>query len=339
MNESRKQYLDYLRVFSALAVVFIHVVGAYIDTYSIGTAECHVLTAFDSIIRWSVPVFVMISGAVMLRKDYSYKAIVAKTLRIILIYILWSFLYAGYAFLDGERLKNVFSVAVTGATHLWYLPLTAGLYFMIPIFYRIVSNKKLTEYILIIGFIINFFLPTIAGIIKMINPFIGQTFQDLIKMYNLPVFTAYPIYFLLGKYIDVYIIPKKKTIFIKTIAGFCFIGSVAGNLLTFGHKNPDLWFSSTSTIFVFFQSLAIFLILKEKTNSDNNHNLLRFISKNTFGIYLIHYVFTKILSKYVIHTNILLFILFIIASVIAIYTISLIISAILKKIPILNRIV
>lgn len=337
MNNSRKCYLDILRVISALAVVFIHVLGAYIDKYPLKTTESYFLIIFDSIIRWSVPVFVMISGAVMLRKEYSYKEILFKALRIMLIYVLWSFLYALYAFVDGERLKNVFSIAVTGATHLWYLPLIAGLYLMIPIFYKIISDKRTTEYVLIVGFIVSFMLPTLAGTIEFLHPFIGNIANELIDMYSLPMISGYPIYFLLGYYVDTYCISKKKLNIIKTLSILSFGISVIGNVLV-STESCNLFFSNNLTACVFLQSLAIFLFFKSH-NKDYNSNLLSFVSRNTFGIYLIHYVFTQILGKYIISTNIFIFILFILISSVIIYLISMIISFLIKKIPVLNKLI
>lgn len=66
--KTRKCYIDILRVIASFAVVLIHVTVSYIDDYSADTSQWAILNLFNSLSRWSVPVFVMISGAVTLGK-------------------------------------------------------------------------------------------------------------------------------------------------------------------------------------------------------------------------------------------------------------------------------
>ena len=60
IKSKRIVYLDYLRVFAAFAVICIHLLKyGSVEFHSV---EWWTYTAYNSLIRWAVPVFVMISG-------------------------------------------------------------------------------------------------------------------------------------------------------------------------------------------------------------------------------------------------------------------------------------
>lgn len=51
--------------------------------------EWNVFNFYDSIVRWAVPVFVMISGALFLSREYSIKKIYGKNILRILVAFFW----------------------------------------------------------------------------------------------------------------------------------------------------------------------------------------------------------------------------------------------------------
>ena len=64
-------YFEWLRVFAAAAVVLMHTEGNLWPALGVQTREFALLTAFDSLVRWPVPVFVMITGALFLPRKRS----------------------------------------------------------------------------------------------------------------------------------------------------------------------------------------------------------------------------------------------------------------------------
>lgn len=58
---------DRLRILAAFAVVVLHAVAPlFLDSYP--SSDWNVANVYESLVRWSVPVFFMISGALFLNK-------------------------------------------------------------------------------------------------------------------------------------------------------------------------------------------------------------------------------------------------------------------------------
>ena len=64
----RLVYMDWLRVLATIAVVTIHVAAGYVSVLDANNASRWMAgNLFESISRASVPIFVMISGALLLK--------------------------------------------------------------------------------------------------------------------------------------------------------------------------------------------------------------------------------------------------------------------------------
>ena len=74
------EYFDWIRIYSSFGVIIIHVSAQNWYTTIPGQYEWEVFNFYDSIVRWSVPEFFMISGALFLNKSSSIKKILKKIL-------------------------------------------------------------------------------------------------------------------------------------------------------------------------------------------------------------------------------------------------------------------
>lgn len=61
--EKRITYLDYLKVFATFAVIILHVVAQNWYITDVNSFGWKTLNVYSSMVRWAVPVFVMISGS------------------------------------------------------------------------------------------------------------------------------------------------------------------------------------------------------------------------------------------------------------------------------------
>ena len=68
-EKSRVFYYDYLRIVAIFAVVIIHVSSQNWYVTDVNTIAWSAFNFYDSIARWGVPIFLMISGALILKKD------------------------------------------------------------------------------------------------------------------------------------------------------------------------------------------------------------------------------------------------------------------------------
>ena len=100
-------FFDLLRCVAAVAVVGIHVLGPYREQLGeIPDGEWVTAISFNSFSRWAVPVFIMITGALMLSdtRDFDARYYVKRRLgKVLLPFLVWS---AFYALLSGFTLAG-----------------------------------------------------------------------------------------------------------------------------------------------------------------------------------------------------------------------------------------
>ena len=147
MPESDDRYarLDAARWLAAVAVVMLHGAATVVsDPAAYGSGAWLAANLYDSAARWCVPVFVMISGALLLdperpqdaRRFYSRRVarICAPLLFWTLFYLLWR---TALDWIDDGRLDLSFwpRKLAHGEPyyHLWYLYMIVGLYLFAPL--------------------------------------------------------------------------------------------------------------------------------------------------------------------------------------------------------------
>ncbi len=111
--------------------------------------EWQVFNFYDSIVRWGVPIFVMISGSVFLGRDISLKKIYSKYIfRMVVAFVFWSLFYAlmtADTFENGivYGLKTHIRAIASEHYHMWFVLMIIGLYMCIPFTKKIVSDEKI----------------------------------------------------------------------------------------------------------------------------------------------------------------------------------------------------
>lgn len=95
-------YLDLLRVIAATAVVVIHVLGPYKDLYGqITLFDWLTAVGFNSLSRWCVPIFIMITGMLFLSDQRSFNLnyfLERRVMKVLVPFLFWA---AFYSFLGG----------------------------------------------------------------------------------------------------------------------------------------------------------------------------------------------------------------------------------------------
>ena len=93
MNSNRIVYCDVLKILASIAVVLIHVCSNWWYALDVKSKSWMVINIFDSLCRWAVPVFLMLSGATLMdyRKHYDTKTFLKKrVLRTVIPFLFWS---------------------------------------------------------------------------------------------------------------------------------------------------------------------------------------------------------------------------------------------------------
>lgn len=318
----RKYSIDLLRVFSAFAVVIIHAVSSSVanSTVKIDVLLLSNLNTIHNLMNWSVPVFFMITGYCLLRKENcSYKYCFSHVVKYVcvlftvgLFYALLEEIFVSKIVNVSVLIKSLFNV-ISGNLwdHMWFVYAIIGIYLVMPIIHSFMKQSTQNAFILT-GLL--FFFDIMLPIFEKWIP-IGITFP----------FSGYLFYVCLGGVLAQIDIHKTASYFVY-FAGLLASVYIIFNNHQFGYKHLAVCLMATS----------MFLIVSELKIKPNK--LLLCVSKCTWGIYLIHPLFINIANKLLridmvtSYTYLKLFVF-----TVVIFTISFLTTYILRKIPIVKK--
>ncbi|WP_026119470.1 acyltransferase [Nocardiopsis ganjiahuensis] len=143
--------MDFARVAAMSAVVLVHVCSPFVSTTytDLGTQTWWVAHVVDAGTRWCVPVFIMISGALLLRpKDEDVAGFYRKRwARIGVPLVVWTAAYLLWQqWRDGIGFPDALGQAASGtpSIHLYFLYVIAGLYVFTPFLRTVVAHTPRT---------------------------------------------------------------------------------------------------------------------------------------------------------------------------------------------------
>jgi surface polysaccharide O-acyltransferase-like enzyme len=304
-NDSRIIYLDLLRVVCTFAVVMPHTSGYAWSTLPYSNPLWTYANFYNGFFRFSVPIFIMISGVFMLSDKTTLdlkKLYSKKILRLVKLFFVYSCLYAIVTNIILADTFDLFSFGkqiILGRYHLWYLYAIIGLYIITPFIKEITKNNSLTKYFIVLAFIFEILIGSMSSIFKTVN------FSMIFAKSYLFFVKGFTVYYVLGYF--VYNNPIKKKNMIYAAGIIATVATIAGTKLysSYTMVNSDVFFSFLS-LNVFFQSLAIFVFFKEVisqiTFSSLSKNLIKALSKYSLGVYLIHDFFLIIFAQFNINS-------------------------------------
>ena len=342
---SRIYYFDYLRIICAFGITLIHVSAKYYYRLDVNSYKWKIAYYYNGFSRFSLPNFFMISGALFLSRDLSFKIIFNKYIKRLFIHLLvWSIIYTIInANFSKINIKTIFFQIIQGYYHLWYLFAIIGIYCIIPFSREIAKNKKLLESFIILYFIVLFVIP---NYIYILSYYSVETFSILNKLswrFNLNTFSINNFYFIVGYYLNSKKEIKKKfriIIYLIGLYGFFFTTIISYNFAFIKNKKINHFDHNFMNIFLI--SISTFVFFKSNFNNLKinkiKNNIIQKIAKFTFGIYLIHpLIIEKIIIKFNflnLHINIMLLIPII---NLFLFVLSLIICIFLNMLPIIGK--
>ena len=344
MNDSRKISLDILRIIAAFSVVMLHVYGNLIYRYPVGTFNFNGANFIDSLNRFGVPIFVMISGALFLdksRKSDVKRLWLHNILRLAVIYVLWSVIYYLFAtdagpkaVLEGKTLAQNIEGILHADSYLWFFLMLMVVYALSPVLKKWTegASRKDVEYYLILFIVFNVVMETVVTLAD------SYTVSEIARKLYLGSFIGYLGYFVLGYYFANYEISAKMRKFLYISVPF----DIALNYLSSrymtqktGAYHPGVY--DSFGLFTLLETAALFLFVTStfgKVNSaGTGTKILQSISKDTLGVYLLHELFinkTEIFRTIVYGRFPLLWA---VVYAIALFIITALISEVLRRLP------
>lgn len=246
---SRKNYLDVLRLLAMLMVVFIHTPANGFAYNAEGEGIQFRLIVMgmlcvSSLVHVAVPLFLMISGALLLRRCESISTLFRRrVLRFVCVLLLFYILQYAYYVMEvgtpGVGIKvflkdfyhgNVLDSYVlreVGAVVVWFFYAYLGVLLMLPFLRILVRNMDVQHFYYLIG--VQFFCFLIAP--SLFVCLVGDSPQNFPILKYLPLCGNIFIYILLGYFLDVKIdvdaLTLKHWSVLVTSSLVCIIGAVA----------------------------------------------------------------------------------------------------------------
>lgn len=293
-----------IRNIATLLVIAIHVAAPVVQedtTYN--TSFWWSGNIWDSLGRPAVPLFVMLSGFLILSKDYPISVFLKKRfMRVVIPSIFWMIVYSYYNYRAHQHptdLKTAFYGIMEGPVHyhLWYIYLIVGLYLMYPILRPFVKYAKEADYMYLF----------IVCALGTWGHKILVTFFDIRFNLYWETFTNHVGYFVLGYYLanklpsDSTETPQVKIIqpwrydeqTLKIVGWFLILsGTMLTAVLTwyFSLKQNSFFpfFYDYLTPTVSMQAIGWFLVLRFSLKKSPLLPVEQVLSACSFGIYLLH---------------------------------------------------
>jgi len=357
-TDTRIFYLDQLRALAIVGIVICHVANLWNGTPH-SSLNWIVHYFFNILGRYGVPVFLMLSGALLLNKDYAiYDFIKRRFPRILKPFIFWMAIAIVFGIITQDKfsifsslLTTIIYITKTFLANRWYVWMILGVYLVMPIINDFVKNRGLKG--------VEYFLSLL--VITSILYSISLYFHFPLPYLDLSIFVGPLAYVFLGYYIH-----KKEfnyapgKLVILGLSMFAFAVSVKTFLVYIGHFDLSMFFyhsylSQTfieTDIFAFIQAAGIFLMFKYLNDTNIKGTTMKIstflkegvigrltisLSRCSYGIYLNHYIFIGLIS--LLSLNLLKHsaLQWIPLLVISILLVSWVLILILDKIPYLNK--
>lgn len=175
VKSRKKVYFEFMRIIACALVIFNHLSG-YTLYYSSSGIKQYVYMCLTMITRINVPLFFMISGALLLEKDENITEVFKKRIsRIVLILFLFEgFIYTISFIKTGSTnylygfIRGFLGESISGAGAYWYLYAYLGFLCVLPFMQRIAHKMQREEFfvILIIHFISSSCVPLLNVILN-----------------------------------------------------------------------------------------------------------------------------------------------------------------------------
>lgn len=345
-NKKRIFYLDQLRALSIIGVVLIHV--SYLWSKSLPvTFNTNIGILFEVLGRFGVPIFLMLSGVLLLNKEYTIHEFLKKRFpRIIYPLLFWMiiFVIVSYFFVDSSIIGNMILYVQCS----WYAWVIIGVYLFLPVINDFIRQKGLkgAEYFVVIVII--------CSIIYSIFQSLGWSLYVIDLSYFLN-----PLgYVVLGYYLanKEFKLSNKKLILLGIIM---FIGTwllksilISQGITDFADHHLASYYifeyktSLELSIFTLLQATGLFLIFKSLINTKITKNIEKnkitknitsTLSKYSYGIYLVHYMILGFIRVILPKGHYYPALIWIPLLTISIIIISLIVLYIANKIPYIQK--
>jgi surface polysaccharide O-acyltransferase-like enzyme len=281
---SALRWVDLIRVVGAFLVVVAHISFH-------GGGPALVSSFYFVLSRIAVPLFFMVSGYLLLRKEEPYGEFFRKrALKVLIPFLAWSVIYLlwkreGFELPFSLKLVASYVIKIIRGpreNHLWFFYALIGLYLFTPILRVFVSKATLRD------------LFYFCGLWFLVVPVFSflQEFTPIQIGFELYFIAGYSGYFILGYLLGKFEFTRPRLYGLAVL----FLLLLVGTTLLNTYQKSEYFISYLSVNVVLMTALA-FILLREVQIGDRLNGVLVPLSRASFGIYLIHVIVLAELEK------------------------------------------
>ena len=312
-KKERIIFLDYLRVFAIISVLLCHSTQAiyvfetdYVKSIS-AQSKYMLLTLFTCGRMFGVPIFLMITGYLLLGKEYNDEKIVRfwknSWLHLVICTMIWFLIYDIFLLVRHEQdmpltdiVKDVLFLHKVNFDHVWYMPMIIGYYLLIPFVSNAIRSVK-NPGIILFPVILIFYLSSIISFVDLCFQISGK--NPLEQKISLGFSGGiYGIYIILG-----YLLKREwslrrwqKTALLLTAALAVAISVLVTNKVINANIAVELWYDSP---FIVIGSIALFILATQINFPSKINGAVVWLSKYSFAVYLIHMLVKNVSVGYI----------------------------------------
>ena len=304
----RVAYADLLRVFATIAVIVLHLCANPVMGLSVSSQAWQIFNIYDGLVRWCVPVFVMLSGMFMLdpkRPLPLVKLLFHNALRILISLVFWIWVYAvvDSGNYSPAGLWNAFLHAIGFGDyhfHLWCLFMILGLYLVTPILRAFCRGASRSDfhYFFLIAFLFASLLPTAFTLWPNATNLVHIWYDRL----SVRLVLGYVGYYVAGYYLKEYTISRlaEAVIYVlgvlgavATVWGTSLLSRQAGGFvqILYDYTSPNVCAFAVAIVVLFRYVLGV-------SEERSRRQRLSGVAKISFGIYLVHELFIILLKNF-----------------------------------------
>ncbi|WP_354016422.1 acyltransferase [Endozoicomonas lisbonensis] len=280
-------YLHFLRCIAAIAVIAIHVLGPYRSMYdAIPYDAWFSAVAINALSRWAVPVFIMISGALLLTsaieelKPFDARHYLTRRMGKVLIpFLSWSLIYAATSGMLAGDLDKA-TEAIVGFPsqpvwyHLWFFYDFIPLYFVIPLLAPVLRlmNREQVKIVLAAWFTL-----TLMHFLK-----VPTCLRQSLVLYS--------GYLVLGWYLHNRNNRPQLKLWLVAGAGSALLnllGSAYASKLTGGYSSLFMGYKSLNTVLIAGMLFVLAQVCADRIGTRLKRVLVS-LSTCSLGVYLLH---------------------------------------------------
>lgn len=297
----RRLDFDLIRVASMAAVVYLHTAAGGLRQ-SEDMALWHLSNLLSSLAVAAVPLFFMISGALLLgseKTDDPAYLLRRRLPRVAVPGLCWSLLVVGGVWLSqgGEAalLKLVNLPGISVITPYWFLYALIPMYLLSPLLKRLTDHMEERHWRYLLGL----WVVVTLGL-NQLSRFLPDPWYALLRenqTLNVSLLEGYLGYFLLGAWLDRMERPPARRILLAAALGSWAVIALGtwGVFLVTGVYGEQ--FATYRGVFTMLLSASLFLLFRDAFRGRRSGRAAVLLSACSFGVYLAHPMAIELLQK------------------------------------------